>query len=130
MKKKFAILTLCAISMSFVACNQAQKSEADTQATETTETADTTATVTETPSEILANYEVFVDKYVKAVEGMAKSDTDSYIEYNKLMQNAAEISNKTQKASADFSKEEQDKYGKLIKKYNEMAKAVANSQKN
>lgn len=126
MKKTLMILSVTALSFSFTACNETKKdaaAEATTTLTVASEAAqDTVPAATQTPDEMFAAYETFVNKFAEVVDGVNKGETKAIVEYGKLMQEAPAMINTAQEASANFTTEQKEKYGKLVKKY---ADAVA-----
>lgn len=119
------ILTVAALSFSFTACNETKKDASETAPVGTEVAQDTVATATQTPDEMFAAYETFVNKFAAAVDGISKGDTNAMVEYGTLSQEAATISNLTQDASANFSLEQKEMYGKLVEKFaKSRAKAI------
>ena len=67
-------------------------------------------------SELLDEYEDFVDEYIKVAKKVAKGDSSALLNYPKLMQEAAEYAEKAEKCKGDMTAKDLQRLQKISQK--------------
>lgn len=124
MKKYFSILIAtgfilasCGGNSNTTATTETAADSVETVATEEVEPA-------VDPAKALADYKEYVDKFEKVAAGVNKKDGKAMIEYSKLLKQDSAIRSLLQKASTEFTEEQQKEYKKLVERYTASVKLI------